>query len=36
VYGDLPSIEQVAISPNGDLLTFDYVKGVQRTIVVLQ
>ncbi|HEY3800089.1 MAG TPA: S9 family peptidase [Caulobacteraceae bacterium] len=34
VYGELPSIEQVAISPNGRELAFDIVKGEQRSIVV--
>jgi dienelactone hydrolase len=33
-YGDLPTIEQVAISPSGDLLAFDFIKGEQRTLVV--
>src|SRR5580698_500947 len=33
-YGDLPSTEQVAISPGGQELAFDLVKGDQRTIAV--
>jgi hypothetical protein len=33
-YGQLPSIEQIAISPNGRLLALDATKGEQRTIVV--
>jgi dipeptidyl aminopeptidase/acylaminoacyl peptidase len=33
-YGNLPSIEQVAISPSGQLLAFDVVKGESRKIVV--
>src|SRR5580658_7780537 len=33
-YGQLPNIEQIAISPDGRLLAVDFVKGEQRTIVV--
>jgi hypothetical protein len=33
-YGDLPTIEQIAISPNGKLLAIDLVKGEERSIVV--
>ena len=33
-YGELPSIEQIAISPDGKLLAIDFVKGDQRTIIV--
>ncbi|HVN02339.1 MAG TPA: S9 family peptidase, partial [Caulobacteraceae bacterium] len=33
-YGALPSLEQLAISPNGRLLAIDFVKGEQRTIVI--
>ena len=33
-YGSLPTIEQVAISPGGDLLALEFTKGEQRTIVV--
>jgi dipeptidyl aminopeptidase/acylaminoacyl peptidase len=33
-YGDLPTIEQIAISPSGNLLAIDLVKGEMRSIVV--
>ncbi len=33
-YGELPTIEQIAISPDGKLLAIDVVKGEQRSIVV--
>ena len=33
-YGELPSIEQIAISPDGRLLAIDVTKGEQRVIVV--
>jgi dipeptidyl aminopeptidase/acylaminoacyl peptidase len=33
-YGALPTIEQVAVSPSGDLLAIDFVKGEQRSIVI--
>jgi dipeptidyl aminopeptidase/acylaminoacyl peptidase len=33
-YGRLPTIEQVAISPNGQLLALDVTKGEQRNIVI--
>jgi len=33
-YGALPTIEQIAISPDGKLLAIDFVKGEDRTIVV--
>jgi dipeptidyl aminopeptidase/acylaminoacyl peptidase len=33
-YGELPTIEQIAISPDGKLLAIDFVKGEQRSIVV--
>ncbi len=33
-YGNLPTIEQVAISPNGRLLAIDVTKGEQRSVVV--
>src|SRR5580700_8468211 len=33
-YGQLPTIEQIAISPDGKLLAIDFVKGEDRSIVV--
>ena len=33
-YGDLPTIEQIAISPDGKLLAIDFVKGDQRSVLV--
>jgi acetyl esterase/lipase len=33
-YGQLPTIEQIAISPDGKLLAIDFVKGEERSIVV--
>ena len=33
-YGELPTIEQIAISPDGKLLAIDFVKGEQRSILV--
>ena len=33
-YGDLPTIEQIAISPSGRLLAVAMVKNDQRTIVI--
>jgi dipeptidyl aminopeptidase/acylaminoacyl peptidase len=33
-YGELPTIEQIAISPSGKLLAIDLVKGETRSIVV--
>ena len=33
-YGQLPTIEQIAISPDGKLLALDYVKGEQREILI--
>jgi dipeptidyl aminopeptidase/acylaminoacyl peptidase len=33
-YGELPTIEQIAISPDGKLLALDVVKGEDRSIVV--
>ena len=33
-YGQLPNIEQIAISPDGKLLAIDFVKGEDRAIVV--
>jgi dipeptidyl aminopeptidase/acylaminoacyl peptidase len=33
-YGSLPTIEQVAISPGGDLLALEFIKGEQRSIIV--
>ena len=33
-YGQLPTIEQIAISPSGRLLALDYVKGDQREVLV--
>src|SRR5580704_2113223 len=33
-YGELPTIEQIAVSPSGKLLAIDFVKGEERSIVV--
>jgi dipeptidyl aminopeptidase/acylaminoacyl peptidase len=33
-FGGLPTIEQIAVSPDGKLLAIDLVKGEQRSIVV--
>ncbi|HUO12380.1 MAG TPA: S9 family peptidase [Caulobacteraceae bacterium] len=33
-YGELPAIEQLAISPNGQLLALEMVKGADRTVIV--
>ena len=33
-YGELPTIEQVAISPSGGLLAIDYVKGENREVII--
>ena len=33
-YGDLPTIEQIAISPDGKLPAIDLVKGDQRSVLV--
>ena len=33
-YGELPSIEQIAISPSGKLLAIDITKGEQRNVLI--
>jgi dienelactone hydrolase len=33
-YGRLPAIEQIAISPSGDLLAIDLIKGDQHNVVI--